>query len=240
MFALLEWCMSMPLEQLKEHDRATLLKNNFKLITHICLTFGKSTAAAGTTSAESVDACEHIHLSARFIITHLLNHLNFFPYGPAGPAKVVSSVNELSDLGVNFDELSTNLYEQPNVQFFTVNNQFLVSFVELPMTQAYERLFNVSTERLKKSSSICRFVVRDFCGKVCWDCCLLNSPDHTLPNVYFLGNFYFNILFKLTEISFYNVWVNIYNQKIFKIGYICFMFKIYSRNLKRILKLLYY
>lgn len=30
MFALLEWCMSMPLEQLKDHDRATLLRNNFK------------------------------------------------------------------------------------------------------------------------------------------------------------------------------------------------------------------
>lgn len=32
MFALLEWCMNMPLEQLKDHDRATLLKNNFKVV----------------------------------------------------------------------------------------------------------------------------------------------------------------------------------------------------------------
>ena len=31
MFALLEWCMNMPLEQLKDHDRATLLRNNFKV-----------------------------------------------------------------------------------------------------------------------------------------------------------------------------------------------------------------
>jgi hypothetical protein len=183
MFALLEWCMSMPLDLLKEHDRATLLKNNFKLITHICLTFGRSSSSA---NSESSEASEHIHLSARFIITHLLNHLNFFPYGPAGPAKVVSSVNELSDLSLNFDELSTSLYEQHNVQFFTVNNQFLCSFIELPMTKNYEHLFNIGTDKLKKASSICRFVVRDFCGKICWDCCLLNSPDHTLPSVYFL------------------------------------------------------
>lgn len=57
MFALLEWCMCMPLEQLKDHDRATLLRNNFKLIIHICNTFKPS---------ESIES-EHIHLSARFV-----------------------------------------------------------------------------------------------------------------------------------------------------------------------------
>lgn len=31
MFALLEWCMNMPLDQLKDQDRATLLRNNFKV-----------------------------------------------------------------------------------------------------------------------------------------------------------------------------------------------------------------
>ena len=39
MLALLDWCLNMPLEQLKDSDRATLLKNNFKLISHISFTF---------------------------------------------------------------------------------------------------------------------------------------------------------------------------------------------------------
>jgi hypothetical protein len=37
MFALLEWCMSMPLEQLKDQDRATLLRNNFKVLLSISI-----------------------------------------------------------------------------------------------------------------------------------------------------------------------------------------------------------
>jgi hypothetical protein len=65
MFALLEWCISMPLELLKEHDRATLVKNNFKLITHICNTFKPS---------EGFES-EHIHLSAKFVI-FILFHLH--------------------------------------------------------------------------------------------------------------------------------------------------------------------
>ena len=57
MFALLEWCMNMPLDMLKDQDRATLLKNNFKLIIHISNTFKPN---------ESPES-EHIHLSAKFV-----------------------------------------------------------------------------------------------------------------------------------------------------------------------------
>ncbi len=174
MLALLEWCLNMPLEQLKDSDRATLLRNNFKLISHIAFTFKPN---------ESIE-CEHIHLSAKFIIAHLLNQLNHFPFGLAGPTKIVSSVNETSDTGLNIDELSPILFEQSNIQFFTVNNQFLISFIELPMKNN-EKFFNINP-KLKTSNTICRFIVRDFCGKNCWDCCLMNSPDENLPSSYFL------------------------------------------------------
>lgn len=174
MFALLEWCMSMPLEKLKDNDRGTLLRNNFKLIIHICNTFKP---------AESSES-EHVHLAAKFIIQHLLTQLNHFPFGSTGPSKIVSSVNETSDSGLNFDELTPTLFEQPNIQFFTVNNQFLISFIELPMS-GNEKFFNISPD-LKTSTTICRFVVRDFCGKNCWDCCILQSPDESLADSYIL------------------------------------------------------
>ena len=174
MLALLEWCLNMPLDQLKDSDRATLLRNNFKLISHISFTFKPS---------DSIES-EHIHLSAKFIITHLLNQLNHFPFGLAGPTRIVSSVNETSDTGLNVDELSPILFEQSNIQFFTVNNQFLISFIELSMKNN-EKFFNINP-KLKTSTSICRFVIRDFCGKNCWDCCMLHSPDENLPNSYVL------------------------------------------------------
>ena len=48
-----------------------------------------------------------------------------------------------------------------------------------------EQFFNISNS-LKTSASICRFIVRDFCGKNCWDCCILQSPDQCLPINYIL------------------------------------------------------
>jgi hypothetical protein len=46
----------------------------------------------------------------------LLTQLNHFPFSSTGPSKIVSSVNETSDLGLNIDELSPILFEQPNIQ----------------------------------------------------------------------------------------------------------------------------
>ncbi|CAF0829024.1 unnamed protein product [Brachionus calyciflorus] len=189
MFALLEWCMNMPLAQLKDQDRATLLKNNFKLIIHISNTFK---------SSESIE-CEHIHLAAKFIISHLLNHLNHYPYGTYGPTKICSSCNETSDLTLiqavdsksndsnnnnNLtDDLSILLFDQPNIQFFTVNNQFLISFVELPLKNSDLYLNETVKQNLKLSATVSRFIIRDFSGKYCWECCLLNSPNHLLPKI---------------------------------------------------------
>lgn len=50
------------------------------------------------------------------IIAHLLNQLNHFPFGPSGASKIVSSVNETSDIGLSFDDLSPLLFEQSNIQ----------------------------------------------------------------------------------------------------------------------------
>ncbi|RNA27373.1 ral GTPase-activating subunit alpha-1 [Brachionus plicatilis] len=134
------------------------------------------------------------------IISHLLNHLNHYPYGTYGPTKICSSCNEISDLvlmqssdckqsdsnnnsSVPSDELSILLFEQPNVQFFSVNNQYLISLVEHPIKSSSNDLFLSDSwqEQLKLCSTACRVIVRDFSGKYCWDCCLLNSLDHLAP-----------------------------------------------------------
>jgi hypothetical protein len=174
MFTLLEWFMNMPLSYLSQQNQKLLVKNNFKLIIRIANLF----------SPHESSECEHIHLTARFILIHLLSYLDHFPLASTGPFKIVSTVNETSDLDLNINELSPVLFNQSNVQFFTVNNHFLISFIELPMKNN-EKYFNLN-DNLKKSPTICRFIIRDFCGKNCWDCCLLNSPDINLPTTYLL------------------------------------------------------
>ncbi len=55
----------------------------------------------------------------------------------------------------------------------------------ISLKQKKYMFFSISPE-LKTSATICRFIVRDFCGKNCWDCCLLQSPDESLPDGYLL------------------------------------------------------
>ena len=45
--------------------------------------------------------------------------------------------------------------------------------------------FNLNSN-FKASQTVCRFIVRDFCGKNCWDCCLLHPPDENRPPSYFI------------------------------------------------------
>ena len=40
----------------------------------------------------------------------------------------------------------------------------------------------------KSGDTLCRFIIRDFCGKYCWDCCALNSSYKNYLRTYTLGN----------------------------------------------------
>jgi hypothetical protein len=68
-------------------------------------------------------------------MSHLVNHLGHFPMG-AGPAQLYSTVKEMHDQNL-LDEsmpedLSPDIFNLPNVQFFVLNNTTLVSYVEIP------------------------------------------------------------------------------------------------------------
>ncbi len=74
-------------------------------------------------------------LAARTLLSHLINHLFHFPLpGAAGAASLTSMVSEHDDLDLAnaSDDLSSEIFSAPNVQFFLINNSTLLSFVELP------------------------------------------------------------------------------------------------------------
>lgn len=72
-----------------------------------------------------------------------------------------------------------------NFKFFSVNNQYLISLVEHPVKSNTTDLFlsDLYQKKIKLSSTSCRVIVRDFSGKYCWDCCLLNSLDNLVPKI---------------------------------------------------------
>ncbi|ELU01115.1 hypothetical protein CAPTEDRAFT_167900, partial [Capitella teleta] len=116
-----------------------------------------------------------IKLTARTVLSHLVNHLGHFPMG-AGPAQLYTAVKETHDQNMNdeSDDLSPEIFNQPNVQFFVLNNSAIVSCVEIPALM--DMPGGGVTAGLTTGRTITRIIVRDPAGKFCWDNSVLYGP----------------------------------------------------------------
>ncbi|KAJ8392987.1 hypothetical protein AAFF_G00068910, partial [Aldrovandia affinis] len=75
---------------------------------------------------------ELIPLTARMVMTHLVNHLGHHPLS-GGPALLHSLVSENHDnLYVESSELSSEVFKSPNLQLFVFNDGTLVSCLQIP------------------------------------------------------------------------------------------------------------
>lgn len=75
---------------------------------------------------------ELIPLTARMVMTHLVNHLGHHPLS-GGPALLHSLVSENHDNPyVESSELSSEVFKSPNLQLFVFNDSTLVSYLQIP------------------------------------------------------------------------------------------------------------
>ncbi|XP_035388471.1 ral GTPase-activating protein subunit alpha-2 isoform X2 [Electrophorus electricus] len=113
---------------------------------------------------------ELIPLTARMIMTHLVNHLGHHPLS-GGPALLHSLVNENHDNPyVESSELSSEVFKSPNLQLFVFNDSTLVSYLQIPTEGPPTALSGLSP---REHSSEVRVIVRDISGKYSWDCSVL-------------------------------------------------------------------
>ncbi|KAI8784564.1 ral GTPase-activating protein subunit alpha-2 isoform X1, partial [Biomphalaria glabrata] len=114
-----------------------------------------------------------VKLAARALMSHLVNHMSHFPMG-SGAARLHTTVQEHHDLPEYVEEdLRTEIFSAPNVQFFVLNHRCLISFIELPAVDAPG---GGVTAGLMTARTVCRIIVRDLCGKYCWENSVLYSP----------------------------------------------------------------
>ncbi|KAJ8341807.1 hypothetical protein SKAU_G00340980 [Synaphobranchus kaupii] len=108
---------------------------------------------------------ELIPLTARMVMTHLVNHLGHHPLS-GGPALLHSLVNENHDnLYVESSELSSEVFKSPNLQLFVFNDSTLVSCLQIPpISEGPGALPEV------------RVIMRDISGKYSWDGGVLYRP----------------------------------------------------------------
>ncbi|XP_062973887.1 ral GTPase-activating protein subunit alpha-1 isoform X3 [Elgaria multicarinata webbii] len=115
-----------------------------------------------------------ISVAARTVITHLVNHLGHYPMS-GGPAMLTSQVYENNDNPYSENsELSPELFENPNLQFFVLNNTTLVSCIQI---RAEENMPGGGLSAgLASANSNVRIIVRDLSGKYSWDSAILYGP----------------------------------------------------------------
>uniref|UniRef100_A0A3Q3FCJ0 Ral GTPase activating protein catalytic subunit alpha 2 n=1 Tax=Labrus bergylta TaxID=56723 RepID=A0A3Q3FCJ0_9LABR len=105
---------------------------------------------------------ELIPLTARMVMTHLVNHLGHHPLS-GGPALLHSLVSENHDNPyVESSELSSEVFKSPNLQLFVFNESTLVSYLQIPSETP-------TVGQPPQPSSQVRVIVRDISGKYSWD-----------------------------------------------------------------------
>uniref|UniRef100_A0A3B4UEF4 Ral GTPase activating protein catalytic subunit alpha 2 n=1 Tax=Seriola dumerili TaxID=41447 RepID=A0A3B4UEF4_SERDU len=109
---------------------------------------------------------ELIPLTARMVMTHLVNHLGHHPLS-GGPALLHSLVSENHDNPyVESSELSSEVFKSPNLQLFVFNDSTLVSYLQIPAETP-------TVGQPPHPSSQVRVIVRDISGKYSWDGAIL-------------------------------------------------------------------
>uniref|UniRef100_A0A3B4FH92 Ral GTPase activating protein catalytic alpha subunit 2 n=1 Tax=Pundamilia nyererei TaxID=303518 RepID=A0A3B4FH92_9CICH len=117
---------------------------------------------------------ELIPLTARMVMTHLVNHLGHHPLS-GGPALLHSLVSENHDNPyVESSELSSEVFKSPNLQLFVFNDSTLVSYLQIPAETP------TVGESLHTSSQV-RVIVRDISGKYSWDGAILYFNHSSNP-----------------------------------------------------------
>ncbi|XP_042680704.1 ral GTPase-activating protein subunit alpha-2 isoform X1 [Centrocercus urophasianus] len=112
---------------------------------------------------------ELIPLTARMVMTHLVNHLSHYPLS-GGPAILHSLLSENHDNSyVESSELSSEVFRSPNLQLFVFNDSTLISYLQIPADKRKD------TEPAVAPSDV-RVIVRDISGKYSWDGRILYGP----------------------------------------------------------------
>ncbi|XP_037989684.1 ral GTPase-activating protein subunit alpha-2 isoform X1 [Motacilla alba alba] len=112
---------------------------------------------------------ELIPLTARMVMTHLVNHLSHYPLS-GGPAILHSLLSENHDNSyVESSELCSEVFRGPNLQLFVFNDSTLISYLQIPAEK------KAGSEPAAAPSDV-RVIVRDISGKYSWDGRILYGP----------------------------------------------------------------
>ncbi|KAB7502536.1 Ral GTPase-activating protein subunit alpha-1 [Armadillidium nasatum] len=164
MLCLVEWVMALP--------QTILIQPSFdrKPIMHLVFMTLNMIHTGIKPSASFIKA---MRFEVMELTNHIVNHLWQFPLG-VGPHRLSSLVAENDDLPeTSCEEISSEIFLSPHVQFFALNKSCILSLVQLPALQVPG---GAATIGFKTPNSEVRLILRDLSGKFCWDASMLFAP----------------------------------------------------------------
>nr|XP_014350838.1 PREDICTED: ral GTPase-activating protein subunit alpha-2 [Latimeria chalumnae] len=142
------------------------VKNTEPVQCHSTVDFGNLLTVAEEKRRRNL---ELIPLTARMVMTHLVNHLGHYPLC-GGPAVLHSLICENHDNSyVESSELSSEVFKSPNLQLFVFNESTLISYLQMPIDR------NAAGDPTVATTDV-RVLVRDISGKYSWDGRILYGP----------------------------------------------------------------
>ena len=188
-FALLDWILHVPTNYLKQKQinrdennqeiSTTIIQRTFSILVEVYHSTNSLNIEEKIKNNE-LTLDQSIKLCCKFAILFLLNQHSHFPLAENEASLVTTNVHEghdwsfLSKLPTNQNDDNQNLTQtdeliihSPNIQLFAIHDDFLISFVEIPNNKVNE--LTTDSQQFTSRTTICRTIIRDLCGRYCWD-----------------------------------------------------------------------
>lgn len=186
-FALLEWMLHVPtsyLQQIVTHRdennaeiSTTVIQRTFAILIDLYRSTNSLNDEQQTQDNE-LSLSQSIKLSCKFAILFLLNEHSHFPLMENESSLIITNVHEghdwfnMSRQPSGSTEENANSSEEliihsSNIQLFVIHDDFLISFIEIPNEKSNE--LTTDNQQFLSRTTICRTIIRDLCGRYCWD-----------------------------------------------------------------------
>ncbi|CAF1045593.1 unnamed protein product [Rotaria sp. Silwood1] len=191
-FALLDWILHVPTNYLQQQQQQQIQRdeNNQGISTTIIQrTFSILVDVYHSTNIlndeqkvqdNELTLSQSIKLCCKFAILFLLNEHSHFPLTENESSLITTNVHEghdwltslksqtiQNDDNQNINQIDELIIYSSNIQLFVIHDDFLISFIEIPNDKTNE--LTTDNQQFISRTTLCRTIIRDLCGRYCWD-----------------------------------------------------------------------
>jgi hypothetical protein len=185
-FALLDWILHVPTNYLQQsqanrddENSTTIIQRTFSILIDVHRSTNSLNDEQKAQDNE-LTLSQSIKLCCKFAILFLLNEHSHFPLTENESSLITTNVHEghdwlfspkqpptQNDDNQNSNQSDELIIHSSNIQLFVIHDDFLISFIEIPNEKVNE--LTTDNQQFISRTTLCRTIIRDLCGRYCWD-----------------------------------------------------------------------